>query len=354
MNNITTVIPDITIGVDVSDKYSYICAIDSMGEMIEESKIPTKPDAFRHKFTCNPTRIVIEAGTHSLWIDKTLRELGHEVIVANPRKLNMIFQNNDKDDKVDARILARMGRYDPGLLSPIEHRKGEEQEHLEFIKARDLLVRFRTALVNHIRGAAKTLGYKVLKCSTECFDKKAAAQLPESLLMSVSPLLEMIGELTRKIRDFDKQIEALCEKTYPATSALRQVNGVGPLTALAYVLSIGDPYRFKNSRVLGSYIGLRPRRDDSGERKSQLHITKAGNNYLRGLLISSAQYILGPFGKDSNLRRWGLGKSLGGGKIAKNRAVVGVARKLAVLLHRLWITGETYEPLRNAEIIIVE
>ncbi len=354
MNNITTVIPEITIGVDVSDKYSHICAVDNMGEVIEESKIPTKPDAFRHRFTCNPARIVIEAGTHSLWIDKTLRELGHEVIVANPRKLNMIFQNDDKDDKVDAHILARMGRFDPSLLSPIEHRKEEEQEHLEVIKARDILVRFRTALVNHIRGAAKTLGYKLVDCSTGSFDKKVAVQLPESLLMSISPLLEMIGELTRKILAFDKQIEALCKKNYPVTSALRQVNGVGPLTALAYVLSIGDPYRFKNSRAVGSYIGLRPRRDDSGERKSQLHITKAGNNFLRRLLTSSAQYILGPFGKDCNLRRWGLGKSLGGGKIAKKRAVVGVARKLAVLLHRLWITGETYEPLRNAEIIVNE
>lgn len=339
----------LTIGVDVSDKHSQVCIIDSEGTVIEESRILTKPDAFRNRFSCPAARIAIEAGTHSQWIDRILRELGHEVIVANPRKLHMIFENDSKDDKVDAHTLARVGRFDPGLLSPIEHRKEPEQEHLEFINARDVLVRSRTTLVNHVRGVVKTCGSRVPKCSTESFAKKVAPHIPAALQESISPLLDIIGQMTVKIREYDGKIEALCEKTYPITAILRQVNGVGSLTALAFVLSIGDPYRFKKSRSIGAYLGLRPRRDDSGERKPQLHITKSGNVFLRRLMVGAAHYIIGPFGQDCYLRRWGLLKAVGGKK-AKKRAVVGVARKLAVLLHRLWLTGEVYEPFRNASI----
>jgi len=321
--------------------------MDIEGMIVEESRILTKPNGFKHRFSCSPARIAIEAGTHSPWIDSMLRELGHEVFVANPRKLRMIYQNDSKDDRVDAQMLARVVRFDPGLLSPIEHRTGEEQSHLEVIKARDILVRSRTALVNHVRGVAKTVGCKLPVCSTESFPKKVASHIPESLRMSLSPLLDIIGQMTAKIREYDKQIETLAKKTYPITTTLCQVNGVGALTALAFVLSIGDPFRFKKSRSIGSYLGLRPRRDDSGEKKSQLPITKAGNSFLRSLLVGAAHYILGPFGKDCDLRRWGSAKAQVGGKIAKRRAVVGVARKLAVLLHRLWVTGQIYEPLRN-------
>jgi transposase len=350
MNNDITKGLELAIGVDVSDKYSQICVIDREGEVLEESRILTKTSAFRNRFsTCGSALIAIEAGTHSRWIDQLLRELGHEVIVANPRKLRVIYENDSKDDKIDAHMLARVARFDPALLSPIEHRKEEEQEHLELIKARDILVRTRTDLVNHVRGVVKTMGCKLPKCSTESFPQKTAPHIPESLWVSLSPLLDMIDKMTTKIRLYDKKIEELCDTTYqPTTRVLRQVKGVGSLTALAFVLSIGDPYRFKKSRAVGAYLGLRPRKDNSGENKPQLSITKAGNGFLRRLLVGSAHYILGPFGQDCDLRRWGLGKVKSGGKAAKKRAVVGVARKLAVLLHRLLITGEVYEPLRNA------
>ena len=316
---------------------------------MEESRIPTNMIAFRNRFSqLAPALIAIEAGTHSYWIDRLLRELGHEVIVANPRKLRVIYENDSKDDRVDAHMLARVVRFDPTLLKPIEHRNPKKQEHLEIIKARDILVRSRTNLVNHIRGAVKTMGSKLPKCSTESFTKTVPPHLPELLYKSISPLLEVIGQITAKIKVYDKQIEKLAKQTYPLTEILRQVAGVGPVTSLAFLLCIGDPYRFKKSRSVGAYFGLRPRRDDSGEKEAQLRITKAGNGFLRRLLIGAAHYILGPFGPDCNMRRWGLARAQTGGKIAKRKAVVGVARKLAVLLHRLLITGEVYEPLRNA------
>jgi transposase len=171
--------------------------------------------------------------------------------------------------------------------------------------------------------------------------------LPEELKATLAPHLKLIEELSAEIRGHDKAVEYLCEKKYPETEVLRKVPGIGPLTALAFVLILADPRRFRDSRRVGAYLGLTPRRSDSGEREPQLRITKAGDGLMRKLLVGSAQYILGPFGPDTDLRHFGLELSRRGGKNAKKRAVVAVARKLAVLLHRLWITGEAYEPLRN-------
>jgi len=129
---------------------------------------------------------------------------------------------------------------------------------------------------------------------------------------------------------------------------LKQVKGVGTQIALTYLLTIEDPHRFAKSRDVGCFLGLRPGRRDSGESQPQMHISKEGDPYLRTMLVQGAHYILGPFGADSDLRRWGLKLAARGGKNAKKRAVVAVARKLAVLLHRLWVTGEVYEPLHNS------
>jgi len=139
------------------------------------------------------------------------------------------------------------------------------------------------------------------------------------------------------------------EERYPRTRLLRQVPGVGPVTALAFVLALADPSRFRSSRSVGAYLGLRPRRSDSGESMPELRITKAGNGAVRRLLVQCAQYILGPFGPESDLRGWGLKLAGRGGKRAKRVAVVAVARKLSVLLHRLWVSGENYDPLRNSK-----
>lgn len=348
MNDHTTTPPRGAMGLDVSDQYTQVCAVDEQGEIVEEGRVRTTPEAFRGRFAgSEPARIALEAGTHSRWISQLLRESGHEVLIANPRKLRMIYQSDSKDDRMDARMLARVARFDPELLAPIQHREQDQQVHLEMLRARDLLVRTRTALVNHVRSVVKSFGAKLPTCSAESFPQKVADHIPAELGPVLSPLLDTLGHLSARIRDYEKQMEALVKEEYPESALLAQIKGVGSLTALAYILTIHDPYRFSKSRTLGAYLGLRPRRDDSGERKSQLPITKAGDGFLRRLLVGSAQYILGPFGQDCDLRRWGLAKAQSGGKAAKKRAVVAVARKLAVLLHRLWVTGEVYQPLRK-------
>jgi transposase len=168
--------------------------------------------------------------------------------------------------------------------------------------------------------------------------------LPKQLLSILGPLLVQIQSMTEQIKIYDRQILELSRSSYPETKVLETVNGVGNLTAITYVLTINDPHRFKKSRDVGCYLGLRPRRDQSGDHDPQLGITKAGNVYLRKLLTEAANYILGPFGKDSALRRWGQGLAARGGKNARKRAVVAIARKLAVLLHHLWVTQKPYQP----------
>ena len=341
---------DITVGLDLGDRYSHICVLDGEGAVVEEDRVRTIPEAVRERFgAMGPVLVAMEVGTHSPWVSRVLTELGHEVVVANPAKLRMIYQNPRKSDKADAMMLARVARMDKALLSPIQHRSRETQQDLQLLQTRNALVKTRTQWINHIRGLAKALGYRFSKCAAPTFHKQAVEELPDTLRESLGPLLELMETVTARIREYDKKIDRLGQEKYPQVEVLREVPGVGPITALAFVLTLEDPKRFAKSRDVGAYLGLVPRRDQSGETDKHLRITKAGDRYLRWLLVNCAHYILGVHGPDSTLRRWGLARCAQGGKTAKKRAVVAVARKLAVLLHRLWSTGEIYEPFYEAK-----
>jgi transposase len=336
--------------LDLGDKYSYLCLIDQeSGEVVEEGRLRTTPEALRRRFGSEqPMRIAIEAGTHSPWVSRVLEECGHEVLVANARKLRLIYANKRKTDEVDAENLARLARLDPKLLYPLKHRGEDSQAHMAIIRSRQALVGARTQLVNHVRGAVKSFGARLPKCPARSFHKRASEHIPEALLPALGPILEQIGSLTERIRDYERQLEAISKEHYPETELLRQVEGVGGLTALTFVLTLEDPYRFERSRSVGAYLGLVPATERSGERDPQRRISKEGDQMLRKLLVGSAHYILGPFGSDSDLRRHGEKIASRGSKNSKKRAAVAVARKLAVLLHRLWVTAEVYDALYNA------
>jgi transposase len=342
--------PKTTVGLDLGDKYSHLCLIDSQsGEVIEEGRLRTTPETFRRRFASEQLmRIAIEAGTHSPWVSRVLEECGHEVLVANARKLRLIYANKRKTDEIDAENLARLARLDPKLLYPLKHRGEDSQAHMALIRSREALVSCRTQLVNHVRGAVKSFGGRLPKCPARSFHNKAPEHIPDALRPALGPILEQIGSLTQRICDYDRKLEEISKAHYPETELLRQVEGVGPLTALTFVLTLEDPYRFEKSRSVGAYLGLVPAMDQSGDRDPQKRISKEGDQMLRKLLVGSAHYILGPFGSDSDLRRHGQKIASRGGKNAKKRAAVAVARKLAVLLHRLWVTGEVYDPLYNA------
>lgn len=338
----------VTVGMDMGDKNHQVCVLDMEGAVVLTQNISNTAEAIKTFFKdYRGATVAIEAGTHSGWVSRILEGLGCEVLIGNPRKLKAIWSGSNKSDVRDAEMLARIARFDRSLLYPIHHRGESAQADLETIKARDMLVRNRSALVNHVCGVVKSFGGRIPSVSADAFHRRAASLIPEKLKDVLAPLLAMIEELTKRIHAYDKTIEDVSTRCYPETARLSQVAGVGPITSLAYVLTLEESDRFKKSRTVGAFMGLTPRRDQSGQSDKQLRISKAGNAYVRRLLVGSAQYILGPFGPDCDLRRCGCRIAERGGKNAKRRAVVGVARKLAVLLHRLWVSGETYEPIRS-------
>jgi transposase len=294
-----------------------------------------------------PMRIALEVGSHSPWVSRLLRQWGHEVIVANARKVKLIGNSRRKNDRIDAQTLADLASVRPRLLHPVEHISAEAQADRAVLRSRDALVRARSGLISHVRGIVKAQGERVVSCSAEAFAKKATASLPPVLVEALKPTLELLGELSEKIRCYDRQVERLIRERYAQVQRLTQVKGVGPITGLAFVLTLGDPTRFAKSRTVGAYLGLVPALRDSSKSEPQLRISKEGDPYLRRLLVQCAHYILGPFGEDSDLRRLGQRLMVNGGKNAKKRACVAVARKLSVLLHRLWVSGQKYEPLHS-------
>ena len=337
-----------TIGMDLGDKTSRYCALNQQGEVAGEGGVATTKKAMTEKFgRLSRTRIAMEVGTHSPWVSRLLTSLGHEVIVANARQVRLITQSTRKDDKLDARLLARLARIDPELLRPIRHRSERAQDHLLAIRVRATLVDARTSLVNAARGFAKASGERLPSCDADSLDVERMDALPAGLQQRLRPMLEQIESLTEKIKEADQQLEQIARTEYPETKLLRQISGVGVLIALTFVLTVEDSARFEKSRDVGCYVGLRPKRSESGQSQPELRITKEGDMYLRKMLVQGAHLILGRRGPDTDLKRWGLKLAARGGKNQKKRAVVAVARKLAVLLHRLWVTAEVYQPLRR-------
>jgi len=342
------------IGLDLGDKNSCYCIVEREANDVEvevskEGKVATTKKAMEQTFgALEPTLIALEVGTHSPWVSRLLSGLGHEVIIANARKVKAISENSKKNDRVDAQTLGRLALADRTLLHPIQHRGEQAQLHLMEIRARAALVETRTSLINSARGLVKASGERLPACDADQMGVKQMTSLPAGMQDTLRPMLETVESLTKQIHGYDERIEQIARTHYPETKLLRQVKGVGVLIALTYMLTVEDAGRFEHSRDVGCYVGLRPKQDDSGDSKKQLRITKEGDIYLRKLLVQGAHYILGRRGPDTDLQRWGRKLAERGGKNGKKRAVVAVARKLAVLLHCLWVTGEVYEPLRNS------
>jgi transposase len=340
----------LTIGLDLGDRFSHYCVLDEMGGILMESKVSTSPKAMEAVFGAMPrSRIALETGTHSPWVSRLLSKLGHEVIVAHARNVRLIGESRRKDDRLDAQTLARLARIDPQLLCPVKHRSAKAQADLTVIRARAGLVRARTALVNTARGLAKSYGERLRGCNVRNMNPEKADALSPELRTALQPLLAALEALSDRIREYNEGIENLAEESYPEVKLLKQVKGVGTLIALTFLLTLEDPHRFRKSRDVGCYLGLQPGRRNSGQSEPQMHISKEGDPYLRTLLVQGAQHILGPFGPDSDLRRWGLKLAERGGRNAKKRAIIATARKLAVLLHHLWVSGEVYQPLHNGQ-----
>lgn len=338
-------VPNLTIGLDLGDRVSRTCEVDAGGSVVKRASVATTLAGLDRYFgERDRCRVILEVGTHSPWVSRRIEALGHEVVVANPSAVYGSRRRKKRNDDMDAEFLARQGRVDTTLLHPIRHRGSEAQAHLSLLRGRDQLVRARTKLINHVRGSVKAVGGRIPGGSTESFPSRAIREMPGELGTALAPLLETIAELTGRIREMDRQIEAVIDAEYPEARRLQQIPGVGPITSLAFVLLIEDPKRFERSREVGSYFGLVPRLDESSTSQPQLRITKAGDELGRRLLVGAAHYILGPFGPECDLRGKGEQLMERGGKNAKKRAVVAIARKLAVMMHRLWVSEAPYDP----------
>jgi len=338
----------LTVGVDLGDRWSNYCILGLQGETLSEGQVQTREAEVAEFFQAlPPARVVMEVGTHSPWMQEIVAGEGHEVLVANPRLMEGSKRRKRKNDRIDAKKLARLGRVDPQSLHPIRHRSREVRQDLVVLRAREALVAARTGLINATRGLVKSMGTRLPQCSSPSFGQKVKDAIPEKVGEALLPLVQLADALSDCIQSYDQKIEELGEK-YGQTKLLRQVKGVGPITALGYMLTLENPEWFGKSRDVGPYFGLVPKQEDSGDSQPQLGISKTGDTMVRKLLVGSAHYILGPFGPDTDLRRYGLRLCERGGKNAKKRAAVAVARKLAVLLHRLWVSGEVYEPLGYA------
>lgn len=359
MSNSTTLVSTftnpVTVGIDLGDRKSFMIRMDPFRNIEDQSTLRTTPDAFEKFFSDKaPMRVIFEVSTHSRWISSQLIQLGHDVLVVDPRRLPR-NPCEDKSDWKDAEHLARVGQAMPELFHPVVHRSDQAHADLQVVQCRHTLVQSRTKYVNTIRGVVKATGQRLPSCSASSFHRKVVDSIPEIVRPACIPLIKQLESLHVAIREMTKVIDEMAKTRYPESATMTQVTGVANLTALTVMLTIDDKNRFPSSRMVGSYFGLRPKLKESSTSEPQLRITKAGNRFVRSHLVTAAHYILGPLCKqDSALRRWGLAYCERGGKNAKKRAIVAVARKLAVLLHRLWVTGEVYEPLRGCHELVLE
>lgn len=340
------------IGIDLGDLRHAVCVLDADGGIAEEYPMTNTRESLTKFAKKYPgARVAMEVGSHSPWISRLLNENGCEAIVANARKLRAIYQNERKSDELDARMLAKLARADVSLLHPVKHGSERAQRDLLRIKLRDNLVRQRVDIISAVRFTLKALGVRLASPKTTCFAKRARTYLEEhdtELLEMIEPSLQVIDTMTQKIRELDREIERLCDECYPETKRLREIRGIGPITALCFVLVIEDPNRIEKTRDVGAYLGLVPKRDQSGKSDKALSISKSGNGYMRRLLVGAANYMLGPFGEECDLKTRGLRLAERGGRGAKKKAVVATARKLAVVMLGVWKSETDYEPIRNA------
>lgn len=346
------------VGLDLGDTYSRYCALDADGEVLSEGRVRTTEKGVRGHFEhLEPCLVAIETGTHTWWMGRLLAELGHEVVVANARKVRAISQNERKSDKADAEMLARLARTDRKLLHPVKMRGARAQTDLATLKSRDALVRARTKLINTARGLLKSFGTVLPKCSAHAFAGKVRPCIPTEHEEALRALVDTVEALTGSIDEYDAKLEAMVKEEYPEAQLLQEIPGVGPLTSLGFVLVVDEPMRFESNRDVGPYLGLAPGRDQSGECDPQLGITKAGNGFLRRLLVCAAQHIMAHESADGDLRRWAWKLAGGEGskdKRRKKRAVVALARKLSVVMLSLWKSGSCYEPFRQGTPVLEE
>ncbi len=337
----------LTIGLALGDRSSWYCILDEAGGVLLEQRLSTTPKAMWEVFGAMPRCRIALGDGHAFAVGEPVVERTRARSDRGACTQRAFDRGKPKERRPSGCANAGAVGADRSATAGSGKTSQRESAGRTVIRARAGLVRARTSLINTARGLTKSYGERLRGCNPRNVNPEKAQGLSPELQAGLEPLLAAVEALSEQIREYNERIEQLAQQSYPQVGLLKQVKGVGTLIALTYLLTLEDPHRFRKSRDVGCYVGLQPGRRNSGQSEPQLHISKEGDPYLRTLLVQGAHHILGPFGADSDLRRWGLKLAERGGKNGKKRAVIATARKLAVLLHRLWVSGEVYEPPRN-------
>ena len=330
------------VGLDVSLKQTAVCVVDQTGKVMREGMVASDPDAiaeFVAKHAPHAARIGLETGATSTWLWTELKKKELPVICIDARHakaaLKMQINKSDRNDAVGIARIMQCGWYKEVRVKDLDSHAIKA-----LLVSRALLVRMKRDLENQIRGLLKNLGLIIGRAKMTTFLARATELIADrpALVAAVEPLLKVRAVLERQIDNLDRKVMAMARRE-PDVRRLMTVPGVGPITALCYFATIDDPSRFKQSRNVGAYLGLTTRRYASGEIDRTGRISKCGDAMLRSYLYEAANVLLTRVAKWSALKAWGM-------RVAKRsslaKAKVAVARKLAVILHRMWVNGTEF------------
>ncbi|MDE2184531.1 MAG: IS110 family transposase [Alphaproteobacteria bacterium] len=343
---------ELFVGMDVALEESSICIVDKDGKQVRETKVPTEPEAIRSAlegFADRLSRIGVEASSIGMWLYRELHAAGLPVIVVEARHMHVsLAAMRNKTDRNDARGIAHMMRL--GWYRAVYVKNIETQKLRTLLANRKLLKRKLLDLENHIRGALRTYGLLVGQVGRGDFEARVRELIEHGDYIFVT-MIETMLEVRRTVFEcFNKLHKILLQvvRHDPLCRRFMTVPGVGPVASLTYKVGVDDPLRFARSRTVGAHFGLTPRRHQSGTSIDfEGHITKQGDFTVREALCEAAASMLLRAKSWSALRAWGL-------KIAKRTsmmcAIVAVARKLASILHRMWIDGTEFKYGMGAKI----
>jgi transposase len=321
------------VAIDLHDEYSQICVMNDSREVLAEAKVPTTRAALSDFFSQRASaRVVFEAGPHSLWVSELLTELTHEPMVCHPRRVRLIAESRNKNDRVDAELLARLSLSDLELIKPIQQRSRDTLGERSIVRTRAALVQTQKQLRTMLRGLVKPFGVRLPRAKKKALLEAADTELPPMVRKSVDALLATLATVGEQIRELDKEVERLADQ-HAAAARLQTIPGVGPLVAITFIYAIEDPARFA-AKDVGPYTGLTPsNRSSAGKKLSPKDRARPGDPYLRSLLVQSAWTLLNSRSQ-SDLAQWGRGLL---DRIGSKKAPIAVARKLATLMHHVWL-----------------
>lgn len=335
------------IGIDLGDKKHAVVGLDDKANIVLKRWVPNKKEDLEALFRRNRGAVFgMETGTHCRWISMLCRECGCEVYVGNAHRLRSIFGNTHKNDMRDAEEIARLLNGDKRHFHPVQLRDAEHQNLVQLVKMREMVMSQRTKSAGAIRGMAKANGVRLPASDADSLHRKLADvidTLPDNLQLLLRPQIGLLEKLCETIREYDRLIRDYRNEHFrKECDLLETIPGVGPVNAAAFVAFTGDVRRFRHARDVGPYYGLTAGRDQSSSKDEPKRITKEGNEFVRHLLVNAANLIMQGRCRNTELLQFGLRVWGNRGKVAKRKAKVALARKLAVTMAAMLRSGTPY------------